>query len=89
MTDIKYFFSPAFSRQISRDICAFFDFDILQCLMNSRWSTNGVLWALNYVEKRLEEITECHQQSKIADKNRSMSMPLPIIEVLCHFYCIL
>lgn len=49
--------------------------------MNSRWSNKGVIWALNYVQRRLDEILESHQQSIAADKSRSMSMPLPIIEV--------
>ena len=54
---------------------------VLQCLMNSRWSCRGVIWALNYIQRRLDEILESHQQSVAADKSRSMSMPLPIIEV--------
>ncbi|XP_067933205.1 protein unc-80 homolog [Watersipora subatra] len=60
----------------------YFDVAVLQCLMNSRWATSGVLWALCYIQKRLEEIIQCHLQTvQSIELNRSTSMPLPMIEV--------
>ena len=53
----------------------------LQCLMNSRWSSDGITWALIYAQRRLDQIIDYHEQCKAADRSRSMSMPLPIIEV--------
>ncbi|XP_071534011.1 protein unc-80 homolog isoform X8 [Panulirus ornatus] len=64
-------------------LATFLDVAVLRCLFVHQWMEEGVYWALNFIYRRLQDISE-ETGHIVPPRRRSNSLPIPKIHVSLH-----
>ena len=60
-----------------------FDVAVIRCLFVSKWTEEGVFWAVTYLHRRLKGLN-FSPDTEPQPRKRSNSLPVPKIEVTSH-----